>query len=454
MSDGEMIPTEEFLKLDDEAVNAQIRNWASGTILIEGEKGDEARRIAEQIRLLSLAFLGYEDVFEQIDLGEKMLPYEQLAKKLSSELMMDRSSMMHISDESCAVFYIETDSYAYSKEDPDQKGIFIRRHTDGILNNYFDCSMFTSAIGEKQQKLWESRCRCLFFSKKLMRQYCQKISRDSGDDLYKKILMAIEKARPRTHIEIEKKYLCAADTILLADDYLKKFKPKKIEEFSASEDERKDQKHDQERYVIESDQTKKQNDIYYDIISDGRLLLYSNGLSFRVRSKKDGSFIFTVKGAVKSKNYSSNQQTARYEYEMTSTTSDVESPDKIEFLLDSLAACGVEIPELSTEHLAVQEILSVVNERRTIRVKDIVSGADACEFCLDDVQYYNGSKEQIDKLYQIEIELLERPEYWYTLSSQLITPFETAMKEKGADIKVTKDSKLDIGINRLGLLSD
>lgn len=432
----EMVKTDEFIQLDDEAVDAQIRSWASGAILTPACTSIEAQHIAEQLQTLCRAFLGQGSMFERIDLGENTMPYDQLAKQIANVLGITETNSMHkLSDKLAALIFIESNSYAYLSDGDEKSAILIRDNVDGTLRDYYDCSMFVQASSHDSKKLWESRYCCLFCCKKMMEQECKLKATNDSNALYLRIAESIEKSKPRKHIEIEKKYICNDDTLRIAETYLEQF------DFVGKSS-------DKCRYSIEFKKKFEQCDTYYDIVSGSSPSLQSFGYSFRIRQKQNGKHIFSIKGPVKSTNYSSEQQVARYEYEKC-MPSDAISDEVVTFVRDSLDASGRK-DLIQNIHLdSIQKLLIVKTQRTLIRIFDNYRNKVVCEFCLDHVEYQDSNQKAFDQIRQIEIELLDEPEYWYILNMNFILPFESELQKKNALYHVERKSKLDIGLERL-----
>lgn len=238
-----------------------------------------------------------------------------------------------------------------------------------------------------------------------------------SEEVAKGVKQAVESARPRRHIEIEKKFYCTQKQMEQAEKYL-----------------------DQE-YHDAAKAKKAQTDTYFDCRIDGhRLALFEKQFSFR-RREKDGSYIFTVKIPTDSPNYRSPAQFARQEHELIAQKPDI-TDEVWQFLLDTLDICdkGGLCKDISKDRLEVQ--LVVCNQRVTYRLED------CCEICLDTVDYKDAGGDPVgSQNYQIEIELLGEPEAWAGLEKDVIMPLVQTLGEDSLDY--TNKSKLETGMDFL-----
>lgn len=237
------------------------------------------------------------------------------------------------------------------------------------------------------------------------------------EEIVAAVKQTVNSAKPRKHIEIEKKFYCTKEQLEKSKQYLDK------------------QYKDAEK--IEKDQT----DTYFDCqTDDGTWILSDNHFSFRCR-EKGGSYIFTVKIPTDSPNYHSPSQFARHEHEFVSKQPDV-TDEAWQFLLDTLDICekGDIRDALSRDQLKAQ--LVVYNQRVTYRLEG------KCEICLDTVDYKTAAQKPVGpRSYQIEIELLAEPEAWSELEGNVIIPL---VQELGADLlDYTSKSKLEKGMELL-----
>lgn len=230
------------------------------------------------------------------------------------------------------------------------------------------------------------------------------------------VKQTVESAKPRKHIEIEKKFYCAEKQLEKAKQYL------------------------DEQYKDAEKFEKEQIDTYFDCRADAVWILASRHFGFRCR-KRDGNYIFTVKIPTDSPNYHSSFQFARHEYELQ--TAEQHITDEVwQFLIDTLDVCekGDLCEQLSRDQLKAQ--LVVRNRRVTYRLEG------KCEICLDTVDYMTADLKSVGTQdYQIEIELLDEPEAWAELERAVITPL---VQELGTDpLDYTNKSKLEKGLELL-----
>lgn len=424
-----VISAQDFMLLDDESIDAQIRKWADGEILIDTCTDSKAQIIARKIQCLSRAFLGYDSSYISVDLGNTKLPYEQLARGIGGALgQKDCTNIQTISEELASFFFVEKNSYAYLYEPKDDNSILIRNEKDGILCDYYECSMFVQSSNLYEKKIWESYNRCLFFSKDILRNECADKFADKGSSVYNDIVNIVEQAQPRKHIEIEKKYICDEETLKAAIEYLNSYENGQYEA----------------KFVSEQAQI----DTYFDQTINGSRLLYAHGFSFRMRCIENNNSIFTLKGGVNSLNYHTKQQLARHEYEKQLPTATL-NDEAIAFLKESLSTQGEDgfAGEITKNTLKPQ--LRIKNARTVVRFRDIKQQCDVCEFCLDKVNYQDPDGNEIGNLFQIEIELLEQPKYWFILELSIIKSFEEEMRKQNRNLISESKSKLDIGYYKL-----
>lgn len=410
---GQNIPISDYISLDDETVNALIKKWADGDILKDNSSNSEAAGRAEILKLLSQAFLYQKPLFERIDLGGQRRQYDLLAKRVGKQLDLDKVYTMCELDEACCAFvYIQGSDCAYKtygNSEDQKKNIVLRDMADGTTADYAQKTLFRSADGSTQDTILETDYCYLYFSEELLRKDC--FVRNRQETTTDAVRQIVESAKPRKHIEIEKKFYCEEEQLKKALKYLQKT-------------------------YGEAKEEKKQTDTYYDCFDDVWVLA-DNHFSFRCR-EKDDNYIFTVKIPTDSPNYSSPSQFARYEYEFVSSKEDIDD-ETWQFLIDTLDICGKDklCERLSKDQVKAQ--LVVNNQRVTYRLEG------KCEICLDTVDYKTADREPVgDQKYQIEIELLAEPEAWPELEEEVITPL---VKELGeAHLQYTNESKLETGL--------
>lgn len=409
----EKFDTSSYLCLDDEAVNTLIKKWADGCILSAKDAPERQKVRAAMVQLLSKAFLYRSQLFEPVELGGGPRQYDLLAKRVGKLLGKDCGTFGEL--DSCAFIYIQGSDCAYESSDElpaARKNIILRHMDDGTACDYAQRSLFRAAHGAQQDSVLKTDYCYLFFSKQLLKEDCQ--MNGQPDEVVESVKQAVESAKPRRHIEIEKKFYCTQAQLQQAEAYL------------------------DSRYQNAAKTKKAQTDTYFDCLLDGRrLALFEKHFSFR-RREKDGSYIFTVKIPTDSPNYRSPAQFARQEHELTAQKPDI-TDEVWQFLLDTLDICdkGGLRRNLSKDRLTAQ--LVVRNQRITYRLEDY------CEICLDTVDYQNAGGDSVGpQNYQIEIELLGEPEAWAGLESAVIMPLVQTLGEDSLD--VTSQSKLEKGM--------
>lgn len=315
----------------------------------------------------------------------------------------------------CAFIYIQGSGCAYESSDKlpaARKNIILRHMDDGTACDYARRSLFRAAHGPQQDGVFKTGYCYLFFRKQLLEEDCQ--MNGQPHEAVESVKQAVESAKPRKHIEIEKKFYCTQAQLQQAEAYL------------------------DSQYQNAVKTRKAQTDTYFDcLLDERRLALFEKHFSFR-RREKDGSYIFTVKIPTGSPNYRSPAQFARHEHELTAQTPDI-TDEVWQFLLDTLDICdkGDLREGLSKGRLKAQ--LVVRNQRITYRL------GDYCEICLDTVDYQNAGGDPVGpQNYQIEIELLGEPEAWAGLESAVIMPLVQTLGEDSLD--VTSQSKLEKGM--------
>lgn len=404
----------DYIALDDEALNVLIKDWADGNVLKKGaSKSADIECRAEIVTLLSQAFLNQHHLFERVDLGEKAQQYDQLAKRIGELLDLSINSFIELSKECCAFICITGNSFAYEKKDNEKKNIVLRNLDDGTTKDYLDRSMFRSAITSNNNYILRSDYCYLFFSEELLRKYCMLHKKPDKTDIVRK---TIESAKPRRHIEIEKKFYCTEEQLNKAKEYI--------------ENNYKD--------AIVSD--KNQEDTYFDFISDDKCILYENHYSFRCR-KIDGQYVFTIKIPTESPNYHSPSQFARHEHELETSTESI-TDDVWNFLIYTLEIYGAKDILKNQTKDQIKAQLVVHNHRTLYRLEK------KCEICLDEVYYTTADGMNIgSQNYQIEIELLSEPENWSNLENEIITPLVQYLGEDS--LSYTSKSKFDTGMDLL-----
>lgn len=414
--DQEVFSVSEYISLDDEAVNTLLKKWADGEILKDGEWPREQEKCAKIVRLLSRAFLHQSPLFEQIELGGQRRQYDLLAKRVGKQLGRNWTTFP-VSGDCCAFIYIQGSDCAYKIHNPateSRKDIILRNMDNGTICNYAQHSLFGSAHGTTQDSILKTDYCCLFFSEELLKEECA--MRGIPDQTVKAVKHTVEAAKPRKHIEIEKKFYCTCEQMEQARQYL------------------------DQTYADAEKTEKDQTDTYYDCTPDGQAwVLFDNHFSFRCREKGE-SYTFTVKIPTDSLNYHSPSQFARHEHEFISDAPEITS-EVWQFLIDTLDLCKKDslCGNLSREQM--KPLLVVCNHRVTYRLEE-------CEICLDMVDYKTAELEPVgSRNYQIEIELLAEPEAWAKLEEKVITPLVQALGPDSLDY--TSRSKLEKGMDIL-----
>lgn len=424
------VSTQEYLSLDDEAINCLIREWAEGKVLKDDIPHENDTQIKGNILCnLAKAFLDYKNLYKQVDLGAEAQAYDLLAKRVSRLLGMSALSMKALNDKFISFQFIANNEYAYKRQVDQAKtkeNILLRNAADGTIAEYSRRSAFkTLGDNTDQNSLWETEFRYLFFSPELFEEECKLKSLSSQ---VKRVIEEVEASEPRRHIEIERKYNCEKETLEAAISFIKYLSDTSgiLKESSKS--------------------TKKQIDMYYDVIEGLYRLLYKHNYTLRCR-QKDGTYIFTMKVPTASENYASEQQLARYEYEYRSSDDKIDE-NVFEFIRDTLRLPGKNdwAADISKENIT--PLMTIVNNRTTIRLSDISHKNPVCEICLDTIEYHSPSNNELigEPRYQIEVELLAEPEYWLELEENLIKQLE---KHLSGRLQLTSASKLTTGLEML-----
>lgn len=406
----------EYIRLDDETVDMLIKKWADGRILKDEGAPEKLQIQARAVKLLAQAFLNQNPLFERVDLGESREQYDLLARRVGKLLGRDCHTFEGL--KSWAFIYIQDSDCAYESFDEppaSKKNIILRNMSDGTTCDYAQRSLFRDAGGTAKNSVLKTDYCYLFFSEELLKEECKMDGRP--EKVANAVKQAVDSAKPRRHIEIEKKFYCTQEQMERAKRYL-------------------DQRHPGAEKTC-----KRQTDFYFDCRMDsGRLELFENHFSFR-RREKDGVYTFTVKIPTDSPNYHSSAQFARHEHELVSEGPEI-TDEVWQFLTDTLSICGKSsvCKGLSREGMKVQ--LVVDNQRTTYRLEG------RCEICLDTVDYKDADGTPVEpRNYQIEIELLGQPEDWAELESSEITPLVQELGESTLDF--TKKSKLEKGMDLL-----
>lgn len=413
---GTEFQVSEYIRLDDEAVDMLIKKWADGQILKEADASEALLAQAGIVKLLAQAFLDQRPLFERVDLGAGGQRYDLLARRVGALLGKSCDTFGEL--DSRAFIFIQGSNCAYESfdEPPDsKKNIVLRNMDDGTTCDYAQRSLFHTVRGTGKSSVLETDYCYLFFSEELLKEDCKMHKRP--EKVVNAVKQAVESAKPRKHIEIEKKFYCTQKQLEQAERYL------------------------DGKYPEAEKTSKEQKDFYYDCrLDSGRLVLFDEHFSFR-RREKGSSYIFTVKIPTDSPNYHSPAQFARHEHELAAGGPDI-TDEVWQFLNDTLDVCGKSeaVQGISRDGLGVQ--LIVRNQRVTYRLEG------RCEICLDTVDYQNADGEPVGpRNYQIEIELLGQPEEWEKLENEEIVPLVRELGEDSLDF--TSESKLERGIGLL-----
>ena len=429
INEGKKTEVTDFISLDDESLNVLIKRWSVGDVLKKKNSDPKLQTLANTVIELSKSFLNQSPKFEQIDLGGQRRQYDLLAKRIGKLIGKEYNTFYEIENDFCSFIYIQGEDYAYKMfegEDSRNKNILLRNLNDGTTGDYIYRSLFKSASGSTTNTLLKTDYCYLFFSEDLLMDDCLML--EKSEQLERQIRQLVESAKPRKHIEIEKKYDCTKELLKKAEVYF------------------------DEKYTGKKSKSEKtQTDTYYDFKVDDEWALFNNQYSFRCRDK-NGQYVFTVKIPTNSPNYNSPAQFARHEHEFVSADSHI-TEEAFQFLINTLDIYGnsnnTELIHLckkayhdNTFAELLKTLLIVKNQRITYRLEE------KCEVCLDTVDYISAENVLLEpQKYQIEIELLGEPEDWPSLEEKIIVPL---VQELGEDLIIpTNKSKLEKGLDYL-----
>lgn len=425
--EGKLPGVSDFISLDDESLNGLIKKWASGDVLNEKDHDQKVCAQAEMVTKLSKAFLNQSLMFEQISLGDQHRQYDLLAKRIGKQLGIECNTFSALDNDCCSFIFISGEGYAYkmhTNEGDKKKNIVLRNLDDGTTIDYMYRSLFRSAVGSTTNTVLKTDYCYLFFSKDLLLDDCLMFGKTEESAM--QIRQMVESAKPRKHIEIEKKFYCSKEQLKKAEEYF-----------------------DKKTGALKID--KLQKDTYYDCKVDGIWILSNNHFSFRCR-EKNKQYVFTVKIPTNSPNYHSPSQFARHEHEFESSVPYI--TDEVgQFLINTLDIygsndkkalvewCTKAYHEKTLKDQLVTQLI-VENQRITYRFEG------KCEVCLDTVDYKTHDQKTVGSQdYQIEIELLSEPEDWSKLETDIIEPL---VQKLGEDSLIyTNKSKLEKGLDLL-----
>ena len=429
------VDIDEYLRLDDEAINSVIKQWAEGDVVAETVTDEDVVAKGNLITLLAQAFINHKHLFDYVDLGDNPLSYSTIEKRLEQYLEKQLSDKSYLGN-SCAFITIKGSNYAYKRKENEKENILLRNAEDGTTYDYSLRSLFrgSNQVVENQDSVLLTDFIHFFYSKSvLLEELTHKLKGEctlSAETEEKRITSLVDSARLRSQIEIERKFYCSEDVLISVENWLK------------------NDSDITNRFHQEKEESE-QIDKYYDIKTiDGTLALYSAGYSFRCR-KKNGHNVFTLKVPTSSSNYKTETQFARYEYTFMAE-SDCITEDVCAFLMNTLQMCKKKPPisVIKPDHLI--EILIVKNQRTLVRLMDNDFQNCGCEICLDRVTYFdsNDLEKPIGAMqFQMEIELLSKPEYWITLNRIVI---QRIIAHVGRENLIdTSYSKLEKGMNLL-----
>jgi len=418
LMDQSKMKVEEFLFLDDYKMYDYFKKWDRK----EEEAKEEEAKIEDKNRIkilscLCASLLGENNYKSALDVSsdgkESDALYDEIKEMLSLDFKED-------SPENFAVFKEKKNTSIYpGTEKKDSNAAILVSNQNGEIEDFGGIVKFNQT---------EITCHYLFWSEKVLRYalidhgYSEEAAKKKGEQVKK----LIESYKPRNHIEIERKYSCAPDTL----DFVKEaIESKNFDSF-----------------VLEKPFKKKeQRDFYFDTKD---YLLCKKNCTLRIR-RLENSYVCTVKLPVESESFGRNSPTARHEYEMELSIKPKDS-DNIDELLKSqkkfiLKRLGKKITEDDFGEL--QQILIINNNREKGVVKDNKS-VFRCEVCLDNVFYSKPEETKKIEDWQVEVEL--KSEYLtHVILDKFTAKLETLMKENSKEFQSTHISKLDIGLQLL-----
>ena len=262
----------------------------------------------------------------------------------------------------------------------------------------------------------------------------------------------METSHPRNMIEIEEKYSCNRQAL----DEISQL----LQQYTRDQSAEHDGFYLEQRSVDGVLETIEQEDIYYDL-AEGQM--HEAKCSLRCRQVKTGKskkYIFTIKKPTESKNFDRNEQFARFEFEMKARSSQLDG-DVVRFIRSHLDIPGLlkqstvrdeDIPQL------LHPVLNISNRRRKgIVYRDGSEGSTPfkAEICLDSV-LYKRSPQDPDETgkpdWQIELEL--KSDY---LDRVLLRKFTSLLRNQNdfsSRLKPESTSKYSKARQLLGLQQD
>jgi HD superfamily phosphohydrolase len=366
--------TIDFLALDDHAVSHYFQQW-------ENEKRDSA--LSEMCRSL-IDRTGYRAVHVADDLDLNFIQLleaiENICGFTEGELSKGASSR-----DICGLIRETRFTNAYPDErlpNDISKSIFIMKR-NGLVSDFRNETRLHS---KKENHFWRIHKSYLYYNPTVLSLEL-KARGERPEDIDAKIEkteLTIDSFMPRNHIEIEEKYRCSKETLQAVEDYL--VHSGSVSQFA----------------LRNSFEATLQEDTYYDT---PERLLDAKKCSLRVR-KINNAYTCTVKLPVDGENFGGNSQFARFEYETTSSSSELSG--FAGFVNAHLRLKGSPIiNEAITSgniNSLLAPIITIINNRKKAVVGREKDGDNfMCEVCLDDVTYKAGSIQKKD--WQVEIEL-------------------------------------------------
>lgn len=406
---GNELKTDQYLLLDDIAVEARFSQWL--------KLGDKI------LSLLVQAFLdrNHTSIQENGAMGsifrrirvfhEKDEEVQDLLRQIEALLRREGVDFLKLGQELKDVSYafINTmrrctmyrDCTALQDQADNQNVIWLLRENGTVE----DIGQVSRMLGDSFHKSY------LYYCEDIFRGELQEKSlpSDQIDIILKGVSELMAASHPRKMIEIEEKYSCGEQTLLDVKAILQEYA---LDNWKSHEGFYLDgPSSDKLLKVVE------QEDTYFDLPSNE---LHRASCSFRCRcateeaSGKRKKYIFTIKRPTDSKNFGGNEQFARFEFEMEAKSPDL-NKDVIQFVrshLDLPALLGR--PALSDDEISelLRPILTISNRRSKGTVRRCTDSQGnspfEAEICLDDVTYRRSSDSEGilgQRDWQIELEL-------------------------------------------------
>lgn len=467
---GINLSVQEYLLLDDAAIEAQFARWAVNdgkdkkndpiltwlvhAFLHRNQISSTSVKHSPMVDRTQKEIFRHIRVFHEQDHEIQALlgQIESLLRRENVEFLGENEKLEDVSHAFINIFrhcdMYRADSSQPDDEDGQNNTIWVLRENGTVE----DIGEVSRMLNDSFQKSYLYYCEEIFWEE--LKHCCipagQQDSRIPG--ILNGVKELMETSHPRNMIEIEEKYSCNQQALEEISQILR--------QYTRDQADSHDGFYLEQRSADEVLEIIEQEDIYYDL-AEGQM--HEANCSLRCRQVKAGGsekYIFTIKTPTESKNFGKNEQFARFEFEMKAKSNQLDE-DVVRFIRSHLDIPGL-LKQSTVRDEDISKLLSPVLNISNRRRKGIVyrNGREGstpfkAEICLDSV-LYKRSPQDPDETgkpdWQIELEL--KSDY---LDRVLLRKFTSLLRNQNdfsSRLKPESTSKYSKARQLLGLQQD